>query len=323
MGKKHKVTIIPSKDRKGWRRRHAFLITGADNRGWCLEWTIPIMRKYFDTITVTDTGSTDNTREVCEKNDVNVIDADLDKKIMALQHEAFLDTVPTGEWVYWTDSDEIPSRLLLESLPELQEKAKFLGITEYSFPAAGHWFDEHGELVGASVKWLLKGDTWPIFGHRGVFKKTQFLQKTEHFVIDYNDTHTSFKSFAPPYDGENWKKQHMYMPMHYNHYKGALPTAKSSFILGLSWPDSHSMKADRMKETAEWNALKQKNGYTHKQIASWSANKNTPQEALDMFAGWKDLPKPLCEVYNHIFKYEYDGSVPRCTGGCCSYDSEA
>jgi len=301
----HKIKIQPDGNSQ---KVHLIMLAGGDNRGKLLEVTIPRMRSYFNTAILTDTGSSDNTKTVCSANQVDVIDQSLNKPL-PLCHEPALDTIPTGEWIYYADSDECPSQMLLDVMRELVFTGNKHGIDSFELPCAGHWFKPDGKLVGDSVAHILQGDIKKTLSPQNAFKSNRLTKKTREMTIDYDGSHYAIN----PNTG-----MAMYYPAYWNHYKGYKSRAKSMFLHAMSYPDQHDFV--NCDQRLQWDKIRLKNDYTMIHLSQWAKDKSCPPDVMEMIGGWKDsediTPKM---IYEYIFEYDWDGDEPICEHPCCFY----
>src|SRR6056300_183038 len=115
MGSIFKPDIQPSGD---CRRKHLLITTGADNRSALLDTLFERCKNYFDSIILIDTGSTDSTEDVAREHSVNYMKRELNC-VLPICNDVGLDTIPSEEWVMQCDSDECPSKPLLDNLERI------------------------------------------------------------------------------------------------------------------------------------------------------------------------------------------------------------
>lgn len=301
--------IRPNKKKGNSAKRNFVVVAGGDNRGWCLKRTLPRICPYFDKVYVIDMGSTDDTREICKKNNVTIVNS-LERDIVSLAWPIVLDEIPPNEWVYYCDSDECPSQILLSSLDYMQKKGNQLGVTNYCFPSCHHHHYADGSLGGAATVYA-KGNRF-FHADDSHFTKIQFIKNTPGTYISHRETHYRILSGGPE----------LYMPYPYNHYKGDKSIAQSFFILGLGAPNTHHFSKGTSAEADDWHQLVKEIGpLTPKDLAEWSGKKNSPEKCLELWDTWKDsTDKNAVKVYKHVFEYDYDSVEPLCTNTCCHYE---
>ena len=286
-------------------KKHCIIITGADNRAWCLRRTLPLITPWFDSVIVTDTGSTDDTRAVCESNNAIYMQADGRDEI-GMCHEGALNLIPTNEWVYLNDSDECPTYALLKSFDRLTAEGVALGVSKWDLPCIGHWFSPEGELIGDSAI-TLKNQFQSILDVSQVFKGTRFLQKKQDFTISNSGSHYAF--VVPGCT--------QFMPLPWNHYKGVKSRAQSMFIHAQASPNHHSWNTP---EALEWSRLKTRLGITLKELASFCGNKSAPSECMSLWESWKDSEDATANfIHRFVYEFNFDGSEPECKEQCCEY----
>lgn len=291
-------------------RVHLVMISGADNRAKQINRTFEVCRPYFDTISLTDTGATDDTVAVAEKHGARVFKHELND-LLGLAHKEALDQIPTGEWVYFCDSDECPSYSLLANLRYLVERGNTLGIDKWSLPCLGHTFDLEGNLIGDSVHHLLHARMHEFAIEEKAFRSWRLLKKKDVFVIDCNGSH---------YAMDNWGNP-VFTPLPWNHYKGHRSRCKSMFIHALSHPDHQCFGGP---EAAEWLKLRKRLKVGFKEIARWTAEKRAPDEAMGMWLRWEGSEQENARgIHSYVFKYKWDGDEPICTNSCCFYPSDS
>ncbi len=287
-------------------KKHFIMLTGGDNRAWCIKRTLPLVKKFFDTVTVTDIGSTDDTREVCLANGVNYI-RKTGHPNMPLSHMDALNRIPTNEWVYFADSDECPSYCLLKSLDHLVAQAAACNIAKYKLPIGSHYFDAKG-VLGGGIKHLNKGDHRSMCLEHVCWGAYRFIQKRDDFAIITTDTHYVFDCSGP----------HVFMPLVWNHYKGVKSAAKSAFILALAYPDTHYLKGT--KEGDDWAPLRKKYGFSVDVGAQWANQKKLPDDVMELIDSWSTSHHHGAAIIRDcVFKYDFDGEEPKCTAPCCDY----
>lgn len=286
---------------------------GADNRGRLLDKSIGVCKKVFDRIIVVDSGATDNSREVCLKHGAEVIDFDLSKEHHPEMFAHASALVPMGEWIFYMDSDECPTPALLCSFKELVERGNDIGIDRYMLPHSTHWFDSMGHLVGANLMQIQQFHPGQWLSNH-VAHRPRLLRKNAGLTLDYKGSH-----WVAVNDGKG-----MFMPLHWNHYKGNKSVCQSSFIHGLSYPEEHCLNENEVSDYAviqEWKTLKSEAGWTMKDIARWSANKKAPDEAMVVLKKFNGLNSVAIEIYKHAFFYGFDGDEPICECPLCDYST--
>lgn len=288
-------------------RKHCIIITGGDNRAWCLRRTLPRIVPWFDSVIVTDTGSTDDTSEVCRNNGVTYIQAEARDEI-GMCHEEALSLIPTDEWVYLNDSDECPTHVLLKSLGRLAAEGVALGVTQWDLPCIGHWFSAEGELVGDSAI-TLKNQFQSILDIDQVFKGTRLVQKKKDFTIHSNSSHYAF-------DVSGFTQ---FMPLPWNHYKGVRGRSQSMFIHGQASPEHHGWFTD---EASEWLGLQKRLGITFRDLAGYCGSKAAPDECMEIWMKWKNSEDVTANfIHRFVYEFGFNGEEPECKEPCCEYPS--
>jgi len=304
MGSIFKPDIQPSGD---CSKKHLLITTGADNRSALLDTLFERCKNYFDSIILIDTGSTDSTEDVAREHSVNYMKRELDC-VLPICNDVGLDTIPSEEWVMQCDSDECPSKPLLDNLERIINDANSLGISSYMLPCRGHWFNEQGDLVGDSAFHTVKNNWRHLLYPQENFVQPKLIRKTKEFSIDYRATHYAFRN----------EGQSVYQPLPWNHYKGIKSRSKSAFIHGLSFPVEHDFTG---KEAEEWKILKSKLDVSMKDISLWTALKQAPEECIRLWKNWgefSDYGVPHF-VYKFVFEFDWDGKEPKCNETCCDY----
>ena len=287
------------------------MVSGADNRANPIRGTFNVCHNVFTNILLTDTGSTDDTLDVAREFDAEILHAELmkDGPILPLAHEGALRSIPVGEWIYLCDSDERPSSALLKAIPRLVQWGNEYGISGWSLPCNGHWFDREGTLVGDSVLKLLDGDIRDMSHGSTAFHSMRLLKRTEELAIDYTGSHYAFVNGKPA----------VFYPLPWNHYKGEKSRCQSTFIHALTHPIEHNFTGP---EAGDWICYQMNNSIGMTQIAQWSAVKEIPVEVADIISKWGQSDNEVARViHDHVYVHGFDGTEPECKEACCRYDS--
>ena len=285
---------------------------GADNRGHLLNKSLSVCKKVFDRMIVVDSGATDNSRQVALGHGAEVIDFDLSKEHHPEMFTHASASVPMGEWIFYMDSDECPTPALLCSFKEMVERGNAIGIDRYMLPHATHWWNDEGELVGANLSQIKEFHAGQWLSNH-VAHRPRMLRKNEGLTLDYKGSH-----WGAVNDGNG-----MFMPLHWNHYKGNKSVCQSSFIHGLSYPEEHCLNPGEVQDYSvikKWKNLKEEEGFTMKDIALWSAERYAPTEIMKVLKGFENLNNSVAdEIWKHAFQYQFDGDEPICECPLCDY----
>lgn len=296
--------------------------TGADNRAHFLERSLFYGKHFFDRMIVTDSGATDNTREVCRKHGAEVVDFDWTREPKVGPPSMFAQasaSVPVGEWIFWMDSDECPSPSLFGNLKYMITLANTYNIGAYSLPHCSHWFNEQGvESAPSTVE--TRGHDVKSYVHNLVGHTPRLIKKTPCLRVIHGDSHWIVSSDL----GQ------MFYPSHYNHYKGIKEVCKSCFIQGLSFPASHHLTPENFKnpeKSQAWLDLRESKGYGLQQISRWSADKSIPEDVMEILSGWKnehvtgDVARSVAHnVWRYVFEFNMEALSPECHCTMCNYE---
>tara|TARA_S200002703_G_scaffold21157_1_gene17669 strand:- start:1846 stop:2763 length:918 start_codon:yes stop_codon:yes gene_type:complete len=299
-----KPKVQPSGDAS---KKHLLVIAGADNRAQLLDTLFERCGSYFDSMILTDTGSTDHTKDIAEKHSVRYVKRELNCDLPVC-HDLGLELIPSNEWIMLCDSDECPSKPLLDGIERITSDANHLKIAKYLLPCRGHWFDISGNLVGDSTFHTVENNWRHLLDPNQNFAQPRLIKKTKDLHIKYRASHYSFVNEGTA----------IYQPLPWNHYKGVKSRSKSAFIHGLSFPEEHDFTG---KEAEDWKVLKRKLGVSMKDISLWTALKKAPEECLSLWKSWRGLSEDNVAncVYMFVFEFDWDGEEPKCNETCCDY----
>lgn len=295
--------------------RRITLITqmGADNRGRLLDKSLNVCKRVFDRMIVVDSGATDNSREACLNHGAEVIDFDLSKEHHPEMFAHASKLVPMNEWIFYMDSDECPTPALLCSFKELVERGNAVGVQRYMLPHATHWWNSNGELVGANLSQIRQFHPGQWLSNH-VAHRPRMVKKNNGLTLEYKGSH-----WVAVNDGNG-----MFMPLHWNHYKGDKSCCQSSFIHGLSYPEEHCLNANEVTDyqpIQDWKDLKESLNWSMADIARFSADRFAPTEAMKILSRFKGLNSVATEIWKHVFEFKFDGDEPICNCPLCDYST--
>lgn len=295
--------------------RRITLITqmGADNRGKLLDKSLGVCKKVFDRMIVVDSGATDNSREACLRHGAEVIDFDLSKEHHPEMFAHASRLIPMNEWIFYMDSDECPTPALLCSFKELVERGNAIGIQRYMLPHATHWWSGDGQLVGANLSQIKQFHPGQWLSNH-VAHRPRMVKKNNGLTLEYKGSH-----WVAVNDGNG-----MFMPLHWNHYKGDKSCCQSSFIHGLSYPEEHCLNANEVTDyqpIQDWKDLKESLNWSMGDIARFSADRYAPTEAMKILSRFNGLNSVATEIWKHAFEFKFDGDEPICNCPLCDYST--
>jgi glycosyltransferase involved in cell wall biosynthesis len=290
---------------------------GADNRAKMLGDTFRVIRPFFKTIHLLDTGSTDNTPDLAQEYNLNYFRQEgLNNGNWAPTIELALSQVPVGRWFVYMDSDERPSPHFLD---QLFDNVRYL---EKNNLGQGQVFNilhldgkhvEFGEDVNTHVQsWENEGR---IKGGRP--KRNPFCKGAINRYFRNKVT-----TNGPHFGIDSYNRKYAWLPTYYNHYK-TTNQAEISWVM-CSWPfcKYHGLPKDSEEEALFQRIAVEHNIPTGQELQARARAGTLPTELLDATKQWNGSKYNLLQAYYNwanVYNFEIRNESPYCGKACCSY----
>lgn len=199
------------------------ILYGIDDKFSCVKNTISRCKPYFDRIVIINTGGE------YTWNKLKTIPGDFE-----IYNQSFLwgDTdsarrfainlTNKGDWILWMDSDECPTKKLLEELNNLINSAEQKKIYNLRFPAISHHYNDLKLDVHIQSNPYNRNYTNDPIGKMSdvslIFMMNRLIKNVDHFYV--------YSSFGGHSQFAQYNDLWEYVPYGINHYK----SEKTSFI---------------------------------------------------------------------------------------------
>jgi glycosyltransferase involved in cell wall biosynthesis len=290
---------------------------GADNRVDMLRDTFRVIRPYFHTIHLLDTGSTDDTPKLAEEFNLNYFRHDgLDNSNWGPTISLALSQIKMGRWYVYMDSDERPSPHMLDRLDEYVSYLHKNNIGQGVIYNILHLDGKHvefGESVDQHVaSWDAEGI---IVGGRP--KRNPFCKGAINRYFKNN-----VSTNGPHFGIDSYNKKAAWLPTYYNHYK-TQNQAEISWIM-CSWPFGryHGLKKDCPEEQLFMSIAHNHNIPTGQELQQRALAGTLPTEFLEATKAWKDSKSDLLRSYYNwanVYNFKINNKSPYCGDVCCRY----
>jgi hypothetical protein len=295
---------------------HLIILAGSDNRRQYIVDTIRVCEPHFDFVKLFDTGATDNTITA-------ILDAPSEKRLYQFvapgpnmwhrAYQAAFDSVPVGDWFLFLDSDERPSRPMLDEIRGQVEYLEKIGGLGALYPNVLHFDGIAIEAPDRDPHTIISSfpKNEAEFETRQVWTKRLLVKKCGHVAVSSNGAHAGFSGGRTAY-----------FPTWYNHIKTGSQLAKSTVYCSWERLDTYSVP----KGCGEWQQhekMRQATGLLTPASLENAIQKNAVTKGMmDLWAGWQHSQYgTLREYYRfaHVygFKTELAGT---CGKVCCRYN---
>jgi len=215
-------------------------MTGRDNNKYILQDMLDICYKYFESFTIVDTGSSDNTSSLASIYK-NVFLKNLPEwnGDWPQAYAAAIEDLPIDSWFLFMDADEIPNQELLKNINILIKNAENIGANNIGLRSNLHIYNwdnicEYTELPNIKAN--------P--NEKNCFRKHVLVKKFGSMKIPATGGHCSFQ---PQPNIQYNAMGHMF----YNHYKSKYTIGRSLLTHGFQFPFSFSGLQDKNTKPCE------------------------------------------------------------------------
>lgn len=130
------------------------ILYGIDDKYSIVKKTIDRCHGYFDRIIIINTGGVYTSQKlkniICSK--IEIYEQDFLWGDTDSSRRYALNLCDKNDWLFWLDSDECPTKMLLENLTSLVTEAEKFGYGNIRFPSSNHIFDIiNGSVVNISI----------------------------------------------------------------------------------------------------------------------------------------------------------------------------
>jgi len=228
-------------------KRHFVTIVGADNREVLLRRTLKACYPYFDEFHIFDNGSIDATKDLkASFSKLNYVRTD-PGPVGKLVSEA-VQSIPKGDWFFFSDSDEQPSAICVPLLEELEN----LGFQAYWFFGILHNAEPKEPFADTRIKdeaEQFHHNPNMFIGQEHRFRKPMFFKATDNLWVESTGQHYYIKV------GDGSTTCHPLHNLTYNHIKTRGTWGLSSVFHGMFDPEHHSVP-----KVGEWRKLMEEYG---------------------------------------------------------------
>lgn len=130
------------------------ILYGIDDKYSIVEKTICRCKNYFDKILIINTGGvyTEQKLKNIDCHNFEIYNQDFLWGDTDSARRYALNLCNKNDWMFWLDSDECPSKLLLDNLKNIVNDAEKIGIGNIRFPSSNHIFDNiNGSIKDISI----------------------------------------------------------------------------------------------------------------------------------------------------------------------------
>lgn len=165
-------------------KKHLCILYGCDDRKEIVNDTLLVCNKWFDSITILNSGPKEFSKNILSELYLNVRIIDLNYFLeIESCRRAMISTIPDGDWVMWLDADERPSLELLKNLDSIISSAE-----ENKYNVIRFIWAEHTEGIPIPVKMPIPTthEEFQEGGSHSYFMPFRFLKKQPDMQVSSN-----------------------------------------------------------------------------------------------------------------------------------------
>jgi hypothetical protein len=125
------------------------ILYGIDDKYSIVKKTIERCKKYFNKIIIINTGGSYTEKKLLDFNhsSIEIYNQDFLWGDTDSSRRYALNLCEENDWLFWLDSDECPTKLLLDNLKDIVYKAEQSNYGNIRFPSSNHTFELQGENI--------------------------------------------------------------------------------------------------------------------------------------------------------------------------------
>ncbi|GJL81401.1 MAG: hypothetical protein DHS20C01_10350 [marine bacterium B5-7] len=295
--------------RKQDKKLHLCIICGRDNRYNYIRHTVEYALPVFDTIHIMDTGSTDRTHELSSISpDINYFGWDRWEYGWGDAYDRVRQDVPKGDWFLYLDSDEMPSKYLLDHISDSVSRIDSEGYGQARIPNVLHM---DGIRTGDPADRLPR--TPEEFKQKHCWTKSIICKNGPWLQVRNNGMHAGY---------HNVEQACIFLPLYYCHHKYTSQVHASISICSFLLPESYSIPVDR-EENRALRRLAERFKISNTNHLVDLLQNNPPKEFIEVIQGWRESDLGTCRHWYDWYKQDFavgDHALRLCDEECCSYE---
>lgn len=271
---------------------HLVSMTGRDNMAYLLKDIITKCGKNFKTITIVDTGATDDTASLPAKV-INLHDWNDD---WVKAYMAAISDIPIGDWFLFIDSDEYPNSQMCHGIQNFVNDINSKGFNISGIRGYLHIYGWDGNLEHTDLN-----PAW---------RKHILVKKLANTHAIANAGHCSYQQVEK-------KETDSPAEFFYNHVKSRYTIARSGLCHGFRYPHGHGLDGDtelieKFKSELNLKTCSDLFGYLEGPM---------DDSNCEVFKIWATGKAERKEIHDLLIVHKKNQFMPIfCKNDCCKYD---
>lgn len=309
------------------------ILHGIDNKFKLIERTISICHKYFDNIFLFNSGGdyTYSSIKHLQDNKTSIYNINNLWGDTSSPRRYAAKLCNENDWIFWLDSDECPSQLLLDNLENIINYSEKNNSYNIKFGSSSHLYDINGNNIGTNNPCIKGNRSFPyspdISIEQSTFHMNRLLKVTNYNKIEVKcllGGHSIYRHVSGP----------TYRNFLINHYKSLRTAYKSATLHTWSSPITNISNYKGRKEyfnskeyAVHSDFIKRHKVYTSTDLV-YKLNEDSSFLEEIRSTYYIDLFKNSKYAHNHIYKFleephnfnlEDDVHNYKCDYDCCKY----